>query len=94
MLVWLQLVNLLRLLHHNNTHTRATPDHTTDALTEVLDTAITQALIVIAMTCHTEGHPHIEAHPPSPGITADLEHVLHTNQVRLHLLSLHPIGQL
>ena len=46
------------------------------------------------MTCHTEGHPHIEAHPLTPGIAADLEHVLHTNQVRLHLLSLHPAGQL
>ena len=45
-------------------------------------------------SCHTEGHPHIEAHPLTPGITADLEHILHINQVRLHLLSLHPAGQL
>ena len=46
------------------------------------------------MACNTEDHPHIEAHPLTPGIAADIEHVLHTNQVRPHLLSLHPAGQL
>ena len=51
---------------------------------------VTQALIVTAATHHTEGHPHKEAHPLTPKITAELEHVLHTNQVGLHLLSLHP----
>ena len=51
---------------------------------------ITQALIVTATTYHTEGCPHAEALPLTPGIAADLEHVLHTNQVRLHPLSLHP----
>ena len=81
----------VRIAH---THTGATPDHTTDALTEALHIAVTQALIIIATTCHTEGHPHIEAHPLIPGIAADLEHILHINQVRMHLLSLHPAGQL
>ena len=81
----------VRIAH---THTEATPDHTTDALTEALHVAITQALIIIAVTCHTEGCPHIETHPVTPGITVDLEHIPHTNQVRLHLLSLHPAGQL
>ena len=75
-------------------HTGATPDHTTNAPTEPLHVAITQALIIIAATCHTEGHPCIEAHLLTSGIAADLEHILHTNQVRLHLLSLHPAGQL
>ena len=64
------------------------------SLTEALHIAITQALIIITVTCHTEGHPHIGAHPLTPGITTDLEHILHTNQVRPHLLSLHPAGQL
>ena len=72
------------------THTEATPDHTTDALTEAFHVTVTQALIMTTVTCHTEGHPHIEAHPLTPEITADLEHGLHTNRVRLHLLSLHP----
>ena len=76
------------------THTRATPDHTTDALTEALHIAVTQALTVITATHHTEGHLHIEVHLLTPGITADLEHVLHTKKVRPHLLSLHPSGQL
>ena len=56
--------------------------------------AITQALIIITMTHHTEGHPHTEVHPLTPGIAADREHVLYKNQVRLHLLNLHPAGQL
>ena len=51
-----------------HTHTGATPDHTTDALTEALHKAMTQALIITTMTCHTEGHPHIEAHPLIPVI--------------------------
>ena len=60
----------VRIVH---THTEATPYHTTDALTKALHVTITQALIIIATTCHTE------AHPLTPGITADLEHILHTN---------------
>ena len=77
-----------------HTHIGTTPDHTTHALTEALHIAITQALIIIEGTCHPEGHPHIESHTLTPGITADLEHVLHINQVWPHLLSLHPAGQL
>ena len=77
-------------------HTEVTPDHTTNALTEAFHITITQALIITTVTCHTEGCPLTEAHPLTPGIAANLEHVLHTNQVRLHLLSLHPTlaGQL
>ena len=62
-----------------HTHTGAAPDHTTDALTEAFHITATQALIVTALTCHTEGHPHKEVHPLTPGIAADLEHILHTN---------------
>ena len=66
----------VRIAH---THTEATSDHTTDALTEALYITITQALIITAATCHTEGRPHTEAHPLPPGIAADLEYILHTN---------------
>ena len=79
-----------------HTHTETTPDDTADILTEAHHVTVTPALIVIITTCHIEGCPHTEAHPLTPGTSADLEHVLYTNQVRLHLLSLHPAlaGQL
>ena len=66
----------VRIAH---TPTEATPDHTTDALTEALHITITQALIVTVVTHHTEGRPHTEAHAVTLGIAADLEHVLHKN---------------
>ena len=40
------------------------------------------------MTHLTEGHHHIEAPPCIPEITADLDHILHTDPVEWHLL--HP----
>ena len=73
------------------THTETTPDHITNAITETLHVTITQALIVIATTHHTGGHPHIESPPLIPKMAADPEHVLHTNQVRPPLLNLHPV---
>ena len=60
-------------------------------LTEALHVTSTQALIIITMTHHTGGHPHIEAPPLIPEIAAYPEHVLHINQVRLPLLNLHPV---
>ena len=73
------------------THTEVTPDLITDALTEAHHIIDTQVLIVINVTHHTEGHHHIEAPPPIPEITADLDHVLHTDPVEWHLLNLHPV---
>ena len=73
------------------TCTEATPDHVTDALTGALHITITQALIVVTVTQHTGNHLHIEAPPLILEITADPEHVPHTNQVRLPLLCLHPV---
>ena len=43
------------------------------------------------MTHQTEGHHHIEVPPLIPEITADLDHVLHTDPVEEHLLNLHPV---
>ena len=73
------------------TCTEAAPDHITYALTEALPITITQALIIIATTHHTRGHPHIEAPPLIPEIAADPEHILYTNQARPPLLNLHPV---
>ena len=73
------------------TCTEATPDHITDALTEALHITITQALIVIMKTHPTGSHPHTEVPPLIPEITADPEHILHTNQVSPPLLILHPV---
>ena len=63
------------------THTEITPDLITDALTEAYHVINTPVLIVIDMTHHTEGHHHIEVPPHIPEITADLDHILHTNPV-------------
>ena len=69
------------------THTEVVPDHIIDVLTEALHVTITQALIIIATTHHTGGHPDIEASPLIPEITADPEQIPHTNQVRPPLLN-------
>ena len=61
--------------------TEVIPDHIIDTLTEALHITDTHALIIIATTHHTGGHPHIEAPPLIPEITADPENVPHTNQV-------------
>ena len=73
------------------THTEVAPDISTHALTEAHHTINTQVLIVINATHHTEGHHHIEVPPLIPEITADLDHVLHTDPVEQHLLNLHPV---
>ena len=49
----------------------------------------TQVLITINMTHHIEGHQHLEVPQLIPEITADLDHILHTDPVEWHLLNLH-----
>ena len=61
-----------------------------DAPTEALHVTITQALTIIAVTCHIGNHC-IEAPPPTPEIAADQEHVPHANQVKPPLLNLHSV---
>ena len=73
------------------THTEVIPDHIIDALTEALHITTTQALVVIAATHHTGGHPHIEAPLLILEIAADPENAPCTNQVRPPLLNLHPV---
>ena len=75
----------------STTHTEVTPDLITDALIEAHHIIDTQVLIAIDMTHHTEGHHHIEAPPLIPEITADLDHILHTDPVQWLLLNLHPV---
>ena len=71
------------------THTEVTPDLITDSLTEAHHIINTQVLIIIDATHHIEGHPHTEVPPLIPETAADLDHVLHTDPVEWHLLSLH-----
>ena len=73
------------------TCTEVVPDHIIDALTEALHVTVTQTLIIITTTHHIGGHPCIEAPPLIPEITADPKQIPHTNQVRPHLLNLHPV---
>ena len=73
------------------THTEVTPDLITDALTELHHVINSPVLIVLDVTHHTEGHHHIEVPLHIPEITADLDHVLHTNSVEQHLLNIHPV---
>ena len=47
--------------------------------------------IIIDATHHTEGPHHIEVPQLIPEITADLDHILHTDPVEQHLLNLHPV---
>ena len=63
------------------THTEVTPDLIRDTLIEAHHITDTQVLIIINVTHHTEGHHHIEVPQLIPEITADLDHILHTNQV-------------
>ena len=71
------------------------PNCITDGLTEALPNTTTPAPIIIAVTHHTENPHHIEAHQPTPEITACPEHACHTNLVRTPHLNLHPdlVGQ-
>ena len=73
------------------THTTATPDHITDTPTEAHHVTITLKLIIMVVTHPTGDHHHIEAPPITPEITADPEHIPHTNQVRPLLLNLSPV---
>ena len=41
-------------------HTKAVPDHITDATPEALHDTITPALIIIMVTHHTRDLPHVE----------------------------------
>ena len=72
-------------------HTEITPDLITDAFTEACHVINTQVLIVIDATHHTEGHHHIEVPQLTPETAADLDHILHTNPVKQHLLNPHPV---
>ena len=72
-------------------HTEAIPDHITDATTEALHDTITPALIIITMTHHTWGLPHIEVHQLIQEITADPDHAPHITQVRTPHLNPHPV---
>ena len=66
------------------THTEVTPDLITDALTEAHHIIDTQVLIIIDVTHHIGGHPHIEVPPLTPETAADLDHILHTDPVEWH----------
>ena len=59
--------------------TVASPDHTTDDLTEALHINIPQVLIAITVTHHTGDHPHVAASEPTPEITAAHRSVPHTD---------------
>ena len=66
------------------------PDLITDVIIGVLHDPITPALIIIAVTHHTDDNPHTEVPQLIPEIAADPDHVLHINQVRKPCLNLHP----
>ena len=57
------------------THTTGTPGHITDTLTEAPHITVTLALIIITVTHPTGDHHHVEAHPLTPEITTDPEHI-------------------
>ena len=63
-------------------HTEVTPDHITDATTEVLHDTITPALIALAVTHQTRDHPRIEVYQPIPEIIAGPDHVHHISKIR------------
>ena len=73
------------------THTKVTSDLITDILTGVHSITNIPVLLVIDATHHAEGPHHIEVAQLIPEITADLDHVLHTDPVQWHLLNLHPV---
>ena len=62
-----------------------------DATIGVLHDTVTPVLIAIAMTHHTEDHPHIGVLQPIPKITTDLDHILHIKPVRKLHTNLHPV---
>ena len=62
------------------TPTEVAPDLITDTLTEAHHVINTQVLIIINVTHHTGGHPHIEVPPLTPETAADLDHILHTDK--------------
>ena len=74
---------------HNNSHrSHSKSYHRLTAAHHIINT---QVLIIIDATHHTEGHHHIEVPPLILEITADLDHILHTDPVEWHLLNLHPV---
>ena len=76
---------------HNNSHRSCSRSYHRWPQRSTLHAINTQVLIVINATYHTEGHHHIEVSPLIPEITADLDHVLHTDPVEWHLLNLYPV---
>ena len=89
--ITVRLLQISKSQLHNNLHAEVIPDHITDATTGALYYTFTPAFIVIAMTCHTRDHLHIEVYQLILDIATDPDHVHHINQVGTPHLNPHPV---